>query len=315
MLMDNQTSVKEFYLLAFSRNPEKQPFLFLVFFFIYLIGVLWNLAIIIVIYRDSNLHTPMYLFLSNLSLVDICYTTTILPKLMDILLSAKTSISFIQCFTQMYFFVFMAGSEVSLLSFMAYDRYVAICIPLNYHLIMNRKTCGQFLACIWISAFVNSLFFTVFSTNLPFCQSIEIQQFFCDIKAVAKISCDTTKFYSAIYFESTFFGLFTFLLSLISYCKIIASILHIKSKAGKQKAFSTCTSHLTVLIIFYGSVMWMYMRPPSEHMEIVDQVSSLLYVAIVPMLNPLIYSLRNKDVKTAMKRIVQENYKKFQLYL
>ncbi|KAM4749104.1 olfactory receptor 5V1-like [Rhinophrynus dorsalis] len=307
--MDNQTSVEEFYLLAFSRNPEKRSFLFLVFFFVYLIGVLWNLVIILVIYTDSHLHTPMYLFLSNLSFVDICYTTTILPKLMDILLSAKTSISFMQCITQMYFFVFMASSEVSLLSFMAYDRYVAICIPLNYHLIMNRKTCEQFLACIWIFAFVNSLFCTLFLTKLHFCQSNDIPNFFCEIKAMAQISCDATTFYSAIYFEITFFGLLALLLTLISYCKIIACILHIKSKEGKQKAFSTCTSHLIILIIFYGSVLWMYMRPPSEHTEILDQMSSVTYVAIVPMLNPLVYSLRNKDVKTAMKRIVQENLK------
>ncbi|KAM4675828.1 olfactory receptor 1-like [Discoglossus pictus] len=253
----------------------------------------------------SHLHTPMYLFLSNLSFVDICYTTTTLPKLMDILLTGNNSIDFIQCFTQMYFFILMAITEVFLLSSMAYDRYVAICHPLHYQHMMNRQKCIVLLVCTWVSAFWDSLFLTVFASKLSFCHSYKIQQFFCDIKALAQIACAGKTFNMLIIGNIFIFGLCTFLLNLTSYVKIISSILRIQSTSGRKKAFSTCTSHLTVLIMFYGTVLWTYMRPPSENSEELDQLFSIIYLAVTPMLNPVIYSLRNKDVKTAMNRIAK----------
>ncbi|KAM4675829.1 olfactory receptor 13C9-like [Discoglossus pictus] len=303
--MDNRTTNKDFHILAFSSIEEKQPFLFLVFFLIYLIGVLGNFVIIGVIYMDYHLHTPMYYFLCNLSCVDICYTTITLPKLMDILITGNNSVSFIQCFTQMYFFMFMAVTEVILLSSMAYDRYVAICHPLHYQIIMSKKKFVLFLLGTWVSACSNSLFLTVLASKISFCRSNMIQQFYCNIKALAQMACAAMGFYIIIFIDVFLFGVCTFLLNLTSYIKIITSILQIHSSSGRKKAFSTCTSHLTVLIIFYGTVLWIYMTPPSDHSDELDHVFSVLYVAVVPMLNPLIYSLRNKDVKIALIKIVK----------
>ncbi|XP_041443685.1 olfactory receptor 8H1-like [Xenopus laevis] len=288
--------------ITFSNHGEKQPLLSIVFFLIYIIGVLVNLIIIIVIYLDSHLHTPMYFFLCTLAFVDICYPTVTLPKLMDILLSGDNSITLIQCFTQMYFFLALAAVEATLLASMAYDRYVAICKPLQYHLIMNRRFCVLAIVGIWISALVNSAFLTHLASKLANCGSNKIKQFFCEIKGVAYISCDRTTFYGAIYVEAFFYGITTFSLNLLSYINIIRNILHIKSKHGRQRAFSTCTSHFIVLIIFYGSGMWTYLRPPSQSEEL-DQVFTVLLVGVTPMLNPLIYSLRNKEVQNALLRI------------
>ncbi|KAE8619157.1 hypothetical protein XENTR_v10009644 [Xenopus tropicalis] len=303
--MKNLTNSKCLYFLAFHNNGQKQRLLSIVFFFIYGIGVFGNLIIITVTYLDSHLHTPMYFFLFSLAFVDICYPTVTLPKLMDILLSGNNSITFMQCFTQMYFFVALAGVELMLLSSMAYDRYVAICKPLRYHLIMTRRVCVLGIVGTWIFGFINSALLTCLASRLSICGSNKIKQFFCDVKAVADISCDRTTFYNSIYVEIFTLGLTTFSINVISYINIIRNILRIKSKHGRQKTFSTCTSHFTVLIIFYGSVFWMYMRPPSES-EDLDPVFSVLYVGVTPMLNPLIYSLRNKEVKNAMIRTARK---------
>ncbi|KAE8619159.1 hypothetical protein XENTR_v10009646, partial [Xenopus tropicalis] len=291
--------------LAFSNYGGKQPLLFIVIFLIYVIGVLGNLIIMTVIYLDIHLHIPMYFFLCSLAFVDICYPTVTLPKLMDILLSGNNSISFMQCFTQMYFFLALVVVEVTLLSSMAYDRYVAICKPLRYHLIMNRRVCTLVTLGNWILGLTNSAWFSSLVSKLAFCGSNKIKQFFCDVKAMADIFCDKNTFYSSIYAETLSIGLMTLSLNVISYINIIRNILHIKSKHGRKKAFSTCTSHFTVLIIFYGSVFWMYMRPPSKS-EDLDPVFSVLYLGVTPMLNPLIYSLRNKEVKNALKRFARK---------
>ncbi|KAG9488641.1 olfactory receptor-like protein OLF3 [Eleutherodactylus coqui] len=300
----NWTSIKHFQIVAFSNTTENNHFYFLIFFCIYLSGLLGNLIIISAVIIDVHLHTPMYIFLCNLSLVDITFTSSTLPKLMDILLSGNFSISFIQCFTQLYFFMFAAGTEDILLSLMAYDRYVAVCKPLHYHLIMNKKKYVILLLGTWICGSVNSLFMTVSIYQLDLCRSNKIQHFFCDIKALEKISCNTSSFHILLYVETMLLALCPFLLSVTSYIKIIRSILVIKSTTGRKKTFSTCTSHLTVLIIFYGTGLCMYMNPPSEHLEEQDVVFSVLYTALTPMLNPLIYSLRNKEVKGALRRII-----------
>ncbi|OCT56333.1 hypothetical protein XELAEV_18000240mg [Xenopus laevis] len=297
--------------IAFSNNSEKHPFLFLIFCLLYLTGVLWNLLMIIVISRNHNLHTPMYVFLAHLSFVDICYPSVTLPKLMDILLSGDNSISFVQCFTQMFFFIFMGCTEIALLSSMAYDRYVAICQPLHYHFIMNRKRCLLLLGITWISGCGNALFLLTLASKLLFCRSNKIYQLFCDVKAFLSISCSNNSFQVMILIETLLYALCPFLLSLSSYVQIINIILHIKSTNGRKKAFSTCTSHLMVLILYYATILCMYMRPPAEQSALLDHVSSVLFSTVTPMLNPLIYSLRNKDVKIALVRLLRIKNKKY----
>ncbi|KAM4663483.1 olfactory receptor 10A7-like [Discoglossus pictus] len=246
----------------------------------------------------------MYVFLTNLSFLDICSTTVTLPKLLDILLSGKNTISLIHCFTQMYFFTLLAVTEVILLSFMAYDRYVAICSPLHYHLIMNKEKCALIFGGTWISGCVNSMILTGLVSALDFCHSMNIYHFYCEIKALVKILCAGTQFNIIFLVETLIFGLFPFLLSLTSYIKIISSIMRVQSIVSRKKAFSTCTSHLIVVTIFYVTILCVYLRPPSERSEELDQLFSVLYAAVTPMLNPLIYSLRNREVKSALVRIL-----------
>ncbi|OCT90095.1 hypothetical protein XELAEV_18018711mg [Xenopus laevis] len=303
--MENQTISKGFlHLYSLFSNGEKSWFFSIAFLWIYLIGILGNLVILNIICNDIQLHTPMYFFLCTLAFVDICYPTVTLPKLMDMLISGNDLITVIQCFTQMYFFTALAVIETIVLSSMAYDRYVAICKPLRYHLIMNRKVCVLLIVGTWIFGFVNASCITLLASKLPFGQTNKINQLFCDVMALAKIATnDITIFYNVIYVEVFLFGIVPFSLNLITYINIIHSILQIKSQHGRRKTFSTCTSHLSVLIIFYGSIFWMYMKPPSES-ENLNPLFSVLYVGVTPMLNPLIYSLRNKEVKNALIRII-----------
>ncbi|XP_053319795.1 olfactory receptor 1-like [Spea bombifrons] len=301
--MDNQTIIEGFKMFAFSNNTERKPLLFILFFFLYIPGIIGNVVIIIVVIVDAHLHTPMYFFLCNLSTIDIFYTTVIFPKLMGILLTGNNLIPYMQCIAQMYFFVFTAGTEVTLLSCMAYDRYIAICNPLHYHFIMNNKHVLLLMFIIWTIGLGNASIFTGFVSKLSFCRSNSIQHFYCDTKALAKI-CPEITFHIIIYVDCMVFGLCTFLLSLTSYIKIINNILHIKSKASRRKVFSTCTSHLIVLLLFYVTSICTYMMPTSGKSDKLDQVFSAMYTAVTPMLNPLIYSLRNKDVKCALRRIV-----------
>ncbi|OCT90100.1 olfactory receptor 13F1 [Xenopus laevis] len=303
--MTNQTIAVYFHISGFSVSPGKQILRFIAFLLIYLIGLMGNLILISVTLLESHLQTPMYFFLRNLAFVDICYTSVTLPKLMDIFLTGDNVVSFTPCFTQLHFFTTTGCTEVVLLTSMAYDRYVAICNPLRYSLVMNNRSCTQLVLGSWLFGFVNSLLVTIFASRLSFCGSKEIHQLFCDIKSLLKISCsDIEDFQSIIYLEVLIAGLCPFLLSLISYIKIIMSVLKVQSDEGRKKTFSTCTSHLTVLLLFYGTIFCMYIRPPSEHSENMDQFFSVLYVAVTPMLNPLIYSLRNQEVKRALKRIL-----------
>ncbi|XP_053577873.1 olfactory receptor-like protein OLF4 [Bombina bombina] len=298
-----------FHILAFATQTQKQPFLFSVFFIIYMAGIIGNLTIILLVSIDTNLHTPMYIFLGNLSFIDICFTTVSLPKLMDILITGYNSISFIQCLTQTYFTVFFSSTEVVLLSFMAYDRYLAICNPLSYHVLMNNKKCVMISLALWTTGCVNSFLLTGFASKLSFCKSTSLWQFYCDIKDLTSISCDNTVLNNIISVETVLFVMSPFLLSLTSYIKIIISILNMKSVNSKKKAFSTCTSHLTVLLIYYGTIVCVYMGSASEQAGEMDQVFSVLYTAVTPMLNPLIYSLRNRDVKKALINILPINCK------
>ncbi|XP_072273065.1 olfactory receptor 10A7-like [Pyxicephalus adspersus] len=305
--MEGNTSMLEFHILPFFMKVENKLYIFnIVFFFvIYFIGILINLTIIAVICLDLHLHTPMYLFLCNLSIIDICYTTIIIPKLLYILISGNNTISSTQCFTQIYFFFLAATNEDVIIFVMAYDRYVAICHPLNYHRILNKKICILIIMVIWISGAVNSSLMTSSSLKMVFCSSVTIHQFFCDDKALINISCGGNEmFYIVLYADCLVFALWPVMCNLISYVKIIGVILRIKSKDGRSKAFSTCSSHLTVMVIYYGSASSVYLIPPSDRYKLLEQILTLFYTTVVPILNPLIYSVRNKKVKSSLCKLV-----------
>ncbi|XP_069815657.1 olfactory receptor 13F1-like [Dendropsophus ebraccatus] len=294
--------------MAFSTSAKNRPLLFALYLFIYLTGLLGNTIIISCVITDLRLHKPLYIFLSNLSAVDVIFTSSILPKLMDVLLTGNNTISFVGCFTQMYLFMFAACTEDMLLSFMAYDRYVAICKPLYYHMIIKKRNYVLSLMGIWILAFVNALFLSLTIYQMGICHSNKIQHFFCEIKAFDRILCPNTKLHLILFTELAF-GFFPFLLCLTSYIKIISIILRIPSTTGRKKAFSTCSSHLTVLGMFYGAGLCMYLKPPTEHLEEQDLVFSSLFSAVTPMLNPIIYSLRNEEVKAAVKKMINLKYR------
>ncbi|XP_072273060.1 olfactory receptor 1468-like [Pyxicephalus adspersus] len=299
--MENFTPPAEFHLLFFPSISGNKQLLFIAFFLLYLTGILVNCSIIIVIYHSQPLHSPLYLFLCNLSIVDILYTSVNIPKLLDMLLFDQNTMSFNQCFTQLYFFGQCTSTEDILLFTMAYDRYVAICKPLHYHSVFSGNNCVKIIVSIWVSGCVNSLLFTTAVSKISFCKSNRIEQYFCDAKALLKISCTGTKFfYIALHIEVIIFGLFPFLCTVISYMKIIRVILCMKSKDGRKKSFNTCSSHLTVISVFYGTVLFTYMMPQASHLVELEQALSVLFTAVVPVLNPLIYSLSNNEVKKAL---------------
>ncbi|KAE8619176.1 hypothetical protein XENTR_v10009663 [Xenopus tropicalis] len=301
--MSNNTSTY-FYISWFSDSPDKQLFYFITFLLTYLIGLMGNLLLILVTISESHLHTPMYFFLGNLAFVDMCYTSVTLPKQMDILLTRNNAVPYVLCFTQLHLFMMTATTEVFLLSSMAYDRYVAICNPLCYFVVMNKRINTLLVLGSWIFGFINAILVTVFASRLCFSGGRLIQQLFCDMKSLFSISCSDMKdLQFIIYLEVFFAGFCPFLLSLISYAKIITCILKVQSTNGRRKTFSTCTAHLTVLLLFYGTSISMYMKPLSENSDNQGQLFSVLYVAVAPMLNPMIYSLRNQDVKRALKKM------------
>ncbi|XP_040297334.1 olfactory receptor 24-like [Bufo bufo] len=294
----------EFFILTFPTQAKNKPCLSLIFILIYMIGVMANAVTIIVIHSDQHLHTPMYLFICNLSIIDICYTTITVPKLVHMFLSGNYILSFTQCFTQMYFFGHLATTEDLLLFIMAYDRYVAICNPLHYHSVLSKRNCILFMTVVWVSGFVNSTATTFALSKIQFCYSNTVSQFFCEFKAFDKISCPNAGFRLISYLEALFFGLTPLLCCIISYIKIITIILHIKSSDGRRKAFSTCSSHLMVLTMIYGTFICVYTMPPLKDTRVFELTLSVLYTTITPMLNPLIYSVRNKDVKRALLKMV-----------
>ncbi|XP_063158573.1 olfactory receptor 5V1-like [Candoia aspera] len=306
---ENRTKVTEFVLMGLSDLPAIRFSLFFIILLIYLVTLLANGTILLAIGANSQLHNPMYFFLSNLSLLDIFCPTATVPKMLENLLTECSSISFAGCVLQLYFLVALAGTEVFLLAVMAYDRYVAICNPLRYTVIMNKKRCLQMTAGTWITGFLNSLLHTTLTFTLPYCNSNRINQYYCDIPPVLALSCAST--YVAemvVLIVGGVFGMGAFLITLISYTHIIATILKIRSAEGKRKAFSTCASHLIVVCLFYGATIFTYIRPSSSHHPDQDRLVSMLYGMITPMLNPLIYSLRNKEVKRALERLIVHRF-------
>ncbi|KAG8565120.1 hypothetical protein GDO81_012719 [Engystomops pustulosus] len=299
--MVNQTFY--FYIVTFSKNVEEQYLSFAMIFLLYVMSIVWNLTIFLVIILDEHLQSPMFFFLCNLSFVDILYTSVTLPKLLDVLLTGDDRISFVACLSQLCFFISSACTEIFLLTVMSYDRYVAICHPLHYVLLMSRSKCFRLVASCWILASSASILVTISASTLDFCGSKNINHMFCDMKILTILSCGSKRMFEFLTYVETFLlGVCPFILILMSYSKIILNILKIHSAGQRMKTFSTCISHLVVLLIFYGTLFCMYMRPASENSEKLDLMFSVLYLAVTPTLNPLIYSLRNKDIKDAIRK-------------
>ncbi|XP_030042393.1 olfactory receptor-like protein OLF1 [Microcaecilia unicolor] len=299
----NFTTVTEFIILGFPEFPELQIPLFFLLLLIYLIILMGNLTIIIIVCLDPHLHTPMYFFLSNLSFLDISCTSVSLPKLLDIILRKAHRVSMTGCFTQMYFFLALACTEILILSVMAYDRYVAVCQPLSYYLVMNQKVCILMSTGTWIIGFMLPVMYLIFIPQFSFCGSNEINHFFCDFLALLKLSCTNTSTVQGVaYILGGSISFSCFISTLMSYVYIITNILRIRSTEGRRKAFSTCSSHLTVVCLFYLTMICMYLRPPSMQSMGINKVLSILINTLIPIVNPFIYSLKNKDVKKALKK-------------
>ncbi|XP_024412816.4 olfactory receptor 7A5 isoform X1 [Desmodus rotundus] len=301
----NVTQVSEFLLLGFSETPGLQPLLFGLFLCMYLITVLGNLLIILAVSSDSQLHTPMYFFLSNLSLADICSTSTTIPKmLLNIQIHSK-AITYAGCITQMYFFILFAGLDDFILTVMAYDRYVAICHPLHYTVIMNSRLCGLLVLVSWVMSALYSLLHCLMLLDLSFCSDLEIPHFFCELKQIIQLACsDTFPNVMVMYFSAGLLAGGPLTGILYSYSKIVSSIRAIPSAQGKYKAFSTCASHLSVVSLFYGTSLVVYLGSGGTHNSQSTATASVMYTVVTPMLNPFIYSLRNKDIKRALQRFL-----------
>ncbi|KAM4702774.1 olfactory receptor 5V1-like [Rhinophrynus dorsalis] len=300
----NSENLTGFLIQGLSDVPELQIPLCIIFLLIYFIIIFGNLIITVVIMGDSHLHTPMYIFLINLSFIDIMYTTNILPNILYMLFTQCKTISFAGCIIQMYFFIALACTEVLLLAAMAYDRYVAICHPLHYALLMSLKLSAWLAVASWSIGFLDSIGHAVLISKLTYCASRLIDHFFCDAAPLLKLSCSDTFYVELLtYVEGALLVSTSFLLTLVSYIFIISTIMSIQSAERRNKAFSTCTSHLTCVIIFYGTLICLYMRPTSNYSPKQDKYFALLYIVLVPMLNPIIYSLKNKEVKSALKKL------------
>ncbi|XP_004716465.1 olfactory receptor 2D3-like [Echinops telfairi] len=301
---ENHTSVTEFVFLGLSQDPLTQVLLFFLFLIIYLLTVLGNLLIIVLIHIDSRLHTPMYFFLRNLSFAGLCFSTTTVPQVLVHFLVKRKTISFVGCSMQLVVLLLVGCTECALLAVMSYDRYVAVCKPLHYSTIMTHWVCVQLAIGSWASGAVVSLVDTTFTLRLPYKGNNIINHFFCEPSALLKLaSSDTYSTEMAIFAMGVVILLAPVSLILVSYWNIISTVIWMQSGEGRLKAFSTCGSHLIVVVLFYGSAIFAYMRPNAKKMSDGDKVISVFYSAVTPMLNPIIYSLRNKDVKGALKRI------------
>ncbi|XP_044514470.1 olfactory receptor 7C1-like [Gracilinanus agilis] len=304
----NHTCVPEFFLLGFSEKSEHQLPLFGLFLGMYMVTLFGNLLIMLAIGSDSHLHTPMYFFLSNLSLVDLCLVSTTVPKMLANILIHSKAISYAGCLTQMYFFLIFACMDNFLLSVMAYDRFVAICHPLRYVAIMNPQLCGLLVLISWALSLLVSLLHNLMVMHLSFCKDHEIPNFFCDLTQILKLSCSETLTNNIlVYFTTGLLGVVSVTGILTSYSQICLSILKIPSAGGKYKAFITCGSHLCVVSLFYSTVFGVYMTSSATHSTWKSMVASVMYAVVTPMLNPFIYSLRNKDIKDALKKFISRS--------
>ncbi|XP_007526064.1 olfactory receptor 7A17-like [Erinaceus europaeus] len=307
---ENDTLISDFLLLGLIEDPELQPLIFGIFLSMYMLTVLGNLLLILAVSSDSHLHTPMYFFLSNLSLVDICLTSTTIPNMLHDIWTQNKAITYSGCIIQMYFFTLFVGLDNFLLTVMAYDRYVAICHPLHYMVTMNPQLCGLLVLGSWLISVLNSLLESLLVWQLSFCTDLKIPHFFCELKQVVHLACSDTFAIDLVMVCSA--GLLAggpLSGILYSYSKIISSINRISSAQGKYKAFSTCASHLSVVSLFYSTALGVYLGSSGTQSSHSSTVASVMYTMVTPMLNPFIYSLRNKDIKRALRRLFVKTHK------
>ncbi|XP_054849765.1 olfactory receptor 6C3-like [Eublepharis macularius] len=304
-MLGNETRITEIILLGFGELTDFQILLFLVFLVIYIVSISGNILIFVIVIFSQHLHTPMYFFLGNISFLDICYTSNILPRMLLALLTGNKVISFSNCLMQWYLVGSLLVTECCLLCAMSYDRYLAVCKPLHYVTMMKTQTCVKLAVTSWINGFTVFMILLILLLQLNFCGPNEIDHYFCDYFPILKLSCSDTKMIIQFgYLVDAMFTIPPFFLTLTSYVYIIATILKIPSTTGKQKAFSTCSSHLIVVSVFYGSLIIVYMLPKNEGKHDVTKFYSLLYIVLPPLLNPFVYTLRNKEVKEGLKNVI-----------
>ncbi|XP_003423316.4 olfactory receptor 1M1-like [Loxodonta africana] len=309
MLMElrNQTSTSEFILLGLSENPEQENLLFALFLCMYLVTAMGNLLIVLAIRSDSHLQTPIYFFVANLSLVDFCLTTNTVPKMLVNIQSRSKSISYPCCLTQMYFFHFFGIMDSILIAVMVYDRFVAICHPLHYTTTMSPLLCVVMSVSPWVFSFFISLTHILLMVRLVFCGSNEIPHYFCDLTPLLRLSCtDTTMNKFFVFIVAGMVLSIPFICILTSYAHITMAIMKVPSANGRKKAFSTCSSHLSVVALLYGTTIRVYLCPSSVRTAMKEKASAVMYTAVTPMLNPFIYSLRNRDLKGALKNLISK---------
>ncbi|XP_029773677.1 olfactory receptor 7A17-like [Suricata suricatta] len=300
MEVGNETHISKFLLLGFSEELGLQPIIFRPFLSMYLIAVLGNVLITLAISTDSHLHTPMYFFLANLSFVDICFTSTTIPKMLMNTWTQSKAITYAGCITQIYFYILFAVLDIFLLTVMAYDRFVAICHPLHYTVTMNPRLCGWLVLVSWIMCILNSLLQSL-SLWLSFCTHLHIPHFFCELNQMLQLACSDTFLNKVVmYLAAVLLGGGPFAEILYSYSKIVSSICGISSAQGKYKAFSTCASHLSIVSLFYCTMLGVYLSSAATHSSRSSATASVMYTVVTPMLNPFIYSLRNKDIKESL---------------
>ncbi|XP_004387192.2 olfactory receptor 6Y1-like [Trichechus manatus latirostris] len=298
----NHTLVTEFVFLRFSNSPCLQLLFFSLFLLVYLLSMVGNALIVFIVLLDGHLHTPMYFFISNLSLVELWYTTVTVPKMLANFLSPQGVISVPNCITQYYFFFSLAATELFILTTMAFDRYAAICDPLHYPLLLSPQICGTLAGVCWSVGFLCPMFPSFLLAQISFCTPNQINHFFCDADQIFRLSCtDTYAIQAVSYAFSTVIILGALVFTIASYARILATILAMASAAAQRKAFSTCTAHLSVVTIYFGTLIFMYVRPAVKYESDINKIVAIFYSVITPLLNPLIYTLRNKDVKEALK--------------
>ncbi|XP_045423123.1 olfactory receptor 13G1 [Lemur catta] len=300
----NHSIITEFIILGFTKNPELQGILFLVFLFIYLVAFLGNMLIVIAIIYNNTLHTPMYVFLLALAIVDIICTTSIIPEMLGTMITPGKTISYGGCMSQLLFFTWSLGAEMVLFTTMAYDRYIAICFPLHYSTIMNHRMCVALLSTVMAIAVTNSWVHTGLILRLTFCGPNTIDHFFCEIPPLLALSCSPVRINEVmVYVADITLAIGDFTLTCISYGFIIAAILHIRTAEGKRKAFSICSSHLVVVSLYYSPVIYTYIRPASSYTFEKDKVIAAFYALVTPALNPIVYSFRNKKMQAGIRKV------------
>ncbi|XP_020834748.1 olfactory receptor 2AE1 [Phascolarctos cinereus] len=299
----NHSTLGDFILLGIFSHNQTDPVLFSAILVVFAVAVAGNMLLLFLIYSDAQLHTPMYFFLSHLSLMDFALICTIVPKMADNFIHDRKSISFIGCGLQIGFFVTLVGSEGLLLGLMAYDRYVAINRPLRYHVLMSQRVCFQIVGSSWAFGTLDGLIQVVAAMTFPYCGSREVDHFFCEVLALSKLACADTSLFDTLLFSCcVFMLLFPFSIIVASYAKILRAVINMNSTQARQKALATCSSHLAAVSLFYGTAMFIYLRPKRYHAPGHDKVVSLFYTILTPMLNPLIYSLRNREVMRALRK-------------